>query len=635
MTDTPDAGGTGAGPAAEEVPIVHRLAPDCTEEDVTEGEYFHARVDGVVAYGVFVELADELSGLMHESAFDGEYGEDDELVVELVEIREDGALGFAPADLQEYRTVERARDRDRTAVTDLDDHVADVVRIEGRVVQIRQTGGPTLFRVRDESHAVQCAVFEAAGVRAHPQVDIGDHVRVDGVVETREGAVQLEADRLDVLDGEAAAAVADRVETAIEEQAAPHEVEPLVEWPALASMFPNLEAVARRLRRTVLEGRPIRIRHHADGDGMVASVPLQRALERFVAATHHDSEAPRHLLRRSPSKAPYYEMEDATRDLNFALADRDRHGQRLPLLVMLDNGSTAEDVPAYRTLAHYDVPIVVVDHHHPDPEAVDDLLAEHVNPYQHGADYDLTTGMLCVELARMIAPDLTDDLRHLPAVAGLSDRSSADAMAEYLSLAADAGYERDHLRDVSEALDYEAFHLRYDPGTELVADVLDLRENRERHRALVEMLADRARDDTERQLDAALPHAEDERTANGAHLRMVDVEEHAHRFTYPPPGKTTGAVHDRLVEETGDPVVTVGYGPDFAVLRSDGVRLDIPEMVADLRERLPGAGIQGGGHLVVGSIRFVPGMREEVLKALVETVGEADIDETLGAGAPA
>ncbi len=47
---------------------------------------------------------------------------------------------------------------------------------------------------------------------------------------------------------------------------------------------------------------------------------------------------------------------------------------------MLDNGSTAEDVLAYETLAHYDIPIAVVDHHHPDPEAVEHLLDAHVNP---------------------------------------------------------------------------------------------------------------------------------------------------------------------------------------------------------------------------------------------------------------
>jgi len=70
------------------------------------------------------------------------------------------------------------------------------------------------------------------------------------------------------------------------------------------------------------------------------------------------------------------------------------------------------------------------------------------------------------------------------------------------------------------------------------------------------------------------------------------------------------------------------------VLRSDGVRLDIPRMVDELTDELPGAGVSGGGHLVVGSIKFVTGRREEVLDALVAKMADAEIDEELSSTAP-
>jgi RecJ-like exonuclease len=323
-------------------------------------------------------------------------------------------------------------------------------------------------------------------------------------------------------------------------------------------------------------------------------------------------------------------MEDVTRDLNFALEDEARHGQRLPLLLMLDNGSTEEDTPAYRAVKQYDIPVLVVDHHHPDPDAVAPLVEEHVNPYLHDEDYRITTGMMCVELARLIDPDLTDDLRHIPAVAGLSDRSRAEAMDDYLALAEAAGYTEDDLEQVGEALDYAAHFLRYNDGRSFINDVLNVAcDDEDRHRELVEFLSSRAERDVQRQLDDAMPHVEHDDLPNGAHLYRLDVDEHAHRFTYPAPGKTTGRVHDEKVLETGDPVITIGYGPDFAVLRSDGVRLDIPQMVTELSEELPGAGVSGGGHLVVGSIKFVSGTRETVLDALVEKMGEAKLDEAL------
>lgn len=615
--------------------VVYDLAADCTADDLEEGSSYLAEINGIVDYGVFVDVSDSVSGLVHESVLDGTYRVGDELVVELESVRDNGDIAFEPSDIESYTLEGVDHDYTLTGTNRLEANVGDQIHLEGEVVQVKQTGGPTIFHISDEYGVVPCAAFEEAGVRAYPSIEVGDVVRVTGSPERHEGTVQIEVDGLSKLDGEIEAEARERLEAALEERAQPHHVEPLIDWPAFEKLRPNLEEVATRLRRAVLEGRPIRVRHHADGDGMCAAVPVQIALERFIAKVHEDDDAPQHLVKRLPAKAPFYEMEDATRDLNFALEDREKHGQQLPLLLMLDNGSTAEDVPAYETLAHYDIPIVAIDHHHPDPDAVGGLLDAHVNPYLHDEDYRITTGMLCVELARMIFPELTDELRHIPAVAGLSDRSKADAMDDYLTLANEEGYDEDRLQDLSEALDYAAFWLRYNSGDQLITDLLQIDcDDEARHRELVEFFADRARDEVDEQLEAAIPHLEHEDLANGAHLYRIDVENYAHRFTYPAPGKTTGEIHDRKIEETGDPVITVGYGPDFAVLRSDGVRLDIPVMVSELEEEVPGGGVSGGGHLVVGSIKFVKGKREEVIDALVEKMAEADIDEELSTAAP-
>ncbi|MDL5360524.1 DHH family phosphoesterase [Halalkalicoccus sp. NIPERK01] len=618
-----------AEPELDGDPVVYELNAACTVEELDSDTPYLATVNGVVEYGVFVDLSEEVSGLVHESALETDYAVGDRLVVSLEQVRENGDIAFEPVGIDpESATVETVEHSyEITRTTDL--AVGESVHLEGEVVQVKQTGGPTVFQVRDGAGVVPCTAFEAAGVRAHPGIGVGDLVHVSGRVERRDGARQIEVEGIETLDGERASDARERLDAALDERAQPHEVDPLIEWPALDPLIEDLEEVARLIRRTVLEGRPIRMRHHADGDGMCAAVPVALAIERFIEETHEDSDAAQHLLKRLPSKAPFYEMEDATRDLNYALGDRARHGQKLPLLLMLDNGSTEEDVPAYETLAHYDIPIAAVDHHHPDPEAVDDLLAAHVNPYLHGEDYRITTGMLCAELARMIDPTITDELRHVPAVAGIADRSKADAMERYLELAREEGYDEADLEDVSEALDYAAHWLRYSAGRALIADVLDVGGDTERHADVVEFLAERAQRDIDEQLAAAMPHVERERLDSGVHLCRIDVENHAHRFTFPAPGTTTGEIHDRIVEETGDPVITIGYGPDFAVLRSDGVRLDIPRMVSELVDEIDGGGVSGGGHLVVGSIKFVKGMREEVLDALVEKMGEAELDEAL------
>ena len=632
MSHSPDADETVGADSDDGAPnrgaVVYRLADACTADALEEGNHYHATVNGVVEYGVFVDVSGGVSGLVHDSELRGDHDVGDELVVELIEVRENGDLAFAERDPDDYTTEDVTAGID-AAVRDLDAHVGDLVNVEGVVVQIKQTGGPTLFHLADGEAVVPAAAFESAGVRAYPAVEVGDAVRVTGEAEHRQEALQIEVDELSRLRSEAGAEVSGAYEERLAEAAEPPEVEPLIDWPAFEPIHEDLREVARHLRRAALSNRPIRMRHHADGDGMCASVPLQAALERLITASHADAEAARHLLKRLPSKAPFYEMEDVTRDLNFALEDRERHGQKLPLLCMLDNGSTEEDVPAYRAMAQYDVPIVVVDHHHPDPEAVEPLLDAHVNPYLHGEDYRITTGMMGVELARLVDPSITDEIRHIPAVGGLSDRSEADAMDDYLALAAEEGYDEADLRDVGEALDYAAHWLRYNDGSGFVNDLLDVAAEGDRHEEIVAFMSERAQRDVERQLKDALPHVEQERLANDARLYRLDVDEHAHRFIYPAPGKTTGKVHDRKVKETGDPVITIGYGPDFAVLRSDGVRLDIPEMVTELTEELPGAGVSGGGHLVVGSIKFVPGKRAEVLDALIEKMADAELDEAL------
>ncbi|MFB6155084.1 MAG: DHH family phosphoesterase [Haloferacaceae archaeon] len=625
-----NAGDSGSG--SDSRPVVYDLAPACTAEDVEVGSFYHAVVNGVVDYGVFVDISDNVSGLVHESNLDSDYAVGDRLIVELDEIRENGDIAFDEAQPADYRTKIRDHRPTITQISDL--QTGETVTVQGLVAQVKQTAGPTVFQVADETGIVGAAAFEEAGVRAYPEAELDDVVRVTGHVEDHEGALQLEVESLTRLDGDAASEARQRLDAAFEKRAEPHDVEPLVDWPALEKLYPDLRTVAHRLRRTVLEGRPIRLRHHADGDGMCASIPVQLALENFIEEVHESGDASRHLFKRLPSKAPFYEMEDVTRDLNFALEGKARHGQKLPLLLMLDNGSTEEDVPAYENLAHYDVPIVVIDHHHPDPEAVEPLLDAHVNPYLYGEDYRITTGMMSVELARMIDPSITGELRHVPAVAGLSDRSKADAMAEYVSLAEAEGFDREKLLNIGEALDYAAHWLRYSEGKTLVGDVLDVGcDDENRHEELVEFLSTRAEDDVAAQLDAVESHVEHERLASGAHLYRVDLDNWARRFTYPAPGKTTGKLHDRKVGQTGEPVITIGYGPDFAVLRSDGVRLDIPEMVSELNEEIVGGGVSGGGHLVVGSIKFVKGMREEVIDSLVSKMADADIDEELSSTA--
>ena len=175
------------------------------------------------------------------------------------------------------------------------------------------------------------------------------------------------------------------------------------------------------------------------------------------------------------------------------------------------------------------------------------------------------------------------------------------------------------------ALDFEQFWLRYNDGRGLVNDILNFGDAK-RHRGLVDLLNENANRMINDQMDASMPHVKVMDLPNGALLHVIDVELFAHRFTFPPPGKMTGEIHDRMCKKNeGKPVITLGFGPDFAVLRSRGVLMNIPRMVRELRDEIKGGGVSGGGHLVVGSIKFVEGMRKEVLEKMTTKIGQDPI----------
>jgi RecJ-like exonuclease len=233
--------------------------------------------------------------------------------------------------------------------------------------------------------------------------------------------------------------------------------------------------------------------------------------------------------------------------------------------------------------------------------------------------------MLCAEVARMINPGISDTIKHLPAVSAVGDRSEAPEAGRYISLVSDL-YTLEELKEMALALDYEQFWLKFSSGKGLIDDILDLGDHTI-HKNLVSLLCEQANTMIKEQLETCLFNVKSQKLANGAIMNVIDVENYAQKFTFPPPGKTSGEVHDVFVKRNPDkPVVTIGYGPDFAVIRSKGVLMNIPRIVRELREEIKGAGVSGGGHLVVGSIKFVEGMRTEVLSRLAEKIASTEVE---------
>jgi RecJ-like exonuclease len=606
--------------------LVIRLGATCDLADVEEQKIYAGKVQGFANFGMFVQLNDRIKGLVHKSNMKTEHKEKDPVLVKVRQIRPNGNIDLEEVQIQVYQ-VQNVEKRSTTVrISDLSTRLGKTVAIEGEVAQIKQTSGPTIFTIVDESGTQNVAAFVEAGVRAFPEVELNNIVKVIGEVMKRNNQLQIEADAITALTSDEETTVRARIDKALDARAEPEDVPLLVESDVMEHLRPEMKKIAKIVRRAVFTAQPIILRHHADADGICSAVAIEQAIVTLMRESGGDFDADYYLFKRAPSKAPFYEIEDITRDLDFSLKDHVRFGQKMPLVLLTDNGSTEEDEPSYKIASVYDIPFIVIDHHHPDA-TIDKYLIAHVNPYHVGGDFGITAGMLGTEVARLINPKVDPLIRHLPAVAGVGDRSEAPERTRYLALVRDQ-YSEETCKNIALALDYEQFWLRFNDGREIVKDVLNISGNTIRHSKLVALLVQGANAMIEDQMSACMPHVVRRELPNGARLFLIDVEIHAHKFTFPPPGKTSGEVHDRLCRANeGAAVITIGFGPDFAVLRSRGVLMNIPRMVRELHVEIPGGGISGGGHLVVGSIKFVEGMRNTVLEALISKIGGAQVQK--------
>jgi RecJ-like exonuclease len=606
--------------------LVYRLGATCDLADVEEQKVYAGKVQGFANFGMFVQLNDRIKGLVHKSNMKSEHKEKDSILVRVRQIRPNGNIDLEEIQIKVYQVQNIEKKSTTVRISDLGSRIGKTVAIEGEVAQIKQTSGPTIFTIVDESGTQNVAAFVEAGVRAFPDVELNDIVKVVGEVMKRNNQLQIEADAITSLSGDEGETVRVRIEQALDIRAEPEDIPLLVKSEVMERLRPGMKKVAKIIRKAIFTAQPVILRHHADADGICSAVAIEQAVVALIRESGGDFDAEYYLFKRAPSKAPFYEIEDITRDLDFSLKDHVRFGQKMPLVVLTDNGSTEEDEPSYKIASVYDIPFVVIDHHHPDA-TIDKYLLAHVNPYHVGGDFGITAGMLGTEIARLINPKVEPIIRHLPAVAAVGDRSEAAERSLYLSLVRDQ-YSEEACKNIALALDYEQFWLRFNDGREIVKDILNISGNSTRHEKLVSLLVEGANLMIEDQMSACIPHVVPRDLPNSAKLFLIDVEIHAHKFTFPPPGKTSGEVHDRLCRANeGSPVVTIGFGPDFAVLRSRGVLMNIPRMVRELRTEIPGGGISGGGHLVVGSIKFVEGMRNTVLEALINKISVAQVQK--------
>ncbi len=527
---------------------------------------------------------------------------------------------------------------ERAQVETLGDRVGDRVRVEGEVVSVRQTGGPTVFEVRDETAAVDCAAFEAAGVRAYPEVSADDVVRVDGTVERRGDDLQVESESLSVLAGDERTAVEKRLEYALTAAAQPESVEPLADYAPVAGLSDSVAEAAEAIRRAVLSSRPVVVRHPATADGYAAGAAIERAVLPLVREEHAGGDAEYHYFDRRPMDDAVYDVAAATDDATSMLENRERHGEKLPLVVLGGAGSDAVSATGLELLSVYDVETVVVDAglpagdaldragvvvtpHRPDDDGSADEAADVAG--DEGAAGDdapgrpdtatadaVTATALAADVAAAVEPSAREAVAHLPAVSYWEDTPEA-----YRKLASEAGYDGAATRRLREAVALAAYFHSYEDKRELVADLLF----GEPDDGLAEHVSEQFRAKLDEELETVAPSV-DHRVVGDATLAVLDADAFAHGFEFPPTALLADALHRRERPDDGRFATLVLSEDDLRVRATEPV--DLQAVAEQVREAVPDAGVTfvGGPD---ARVEFLVGEREAVLEAAIEAVADA------------
>ena len=446
-----------------------------------------------------------------------------------------------------------------------------------------------MFQVSDGTASIDAVTKES-------NFNVDDTVYLVGYVTERAGKMQIEIDSMKKSSAD--------FSKILDERSKVRERDFAVKSEKYAVMKDRFYLVAKRLRKAVISGEPVIIRHHADADGISAGLAIESALNTFMIEYGTN---PSYNLYRSPSKAPFYETTDMLKDLSLAKRLVNEHGQKKPLIVIIDNGSTHEDYFALKMMKALDFEIVVIDHHNPGEivngkTSVCDFLVAHINPYIFGYDSKICAAMLSYEIARLVHEKFENNL--IPALAGISDRCEGTEAEQYIK---NSGKSVEELKQMGIAMDFASFNLRFDAGDGVYDEFFTNKE-------VLKLITEEASRGMAIQLQSTMPYVKTQEI-NNVIFSHIDLEKYTVRFKYPPAGKVIGMVHDEIAEgKDHHAVITLGCLSDMIILRATKPVLPIAKIIEHLKATMPEANVEGGGHECAGTIKFVSAHSEKVLE---------------------
>lgn len=511
----------------------------------------------------------------------------------------------------------------RKQIKDIGSFPKGSIEIFGKINRVVQTTGPTVFVVSDGTGSLQLKGFVSAGARAYPEIDEGDYIKAVVNLEEFNGEIEGDIAKIFKMSESEKKDFSFSMARIEKERAKVTPPEFLIKSEILDKLKSSFIEAATQIRLAIIQDRPIIVRHHNDTDGYSSGFALERAILPLIGAQHTSEKAAWEFFTRAPCAAPFYEIDDSIRDTAQSLRNVAKFSNKMPLIIIADNGSSPEDLMAIKQGKIHGSDFIVVDHHYFDKDVISQEVLVHINPFLVGEDGSkFSAGMLSTELARFINPNVKN-ISQIPAMAGLADRidlGNPEAVEKYLEIAKREGYTKELLLEISLVIDYVSSKVRFMEAREYVEVLFG--EPREEQKKLVALLAPHIKELDKKALKMAKSNAKVEKIKN-TNLQLLYFEEFFPGFGFfPKPGRITGLVHDSLQEEKNiTNLVSAGVMATSMTIRAtDEANFSVHELIKFIDKKLPDAFVEGGGHKNAGSITFLPNKQKEVVELLREFI---------------
>ncbi len=498
------------------------------------------------------------------------------------------------------------------------------VSIIAKVNRIVQTGGPTIFAVSDGTGSFSIKGFVGPGERAYPELNVEDVVKAVISIGEFQGEIEGEIIKIHKVSEEENKFFLKKIEKIERERAKIIPPEFLVKTPILEKLRDKFIEAATQIRLAIIQDRPIIVRHHNDCDGYSSGFSLERAIIPLIEKQHNDSKAAWEFYIRAPCQAPYYEIDDSIRDTANSLRNAAKFSNKIPLIIIADNGSTEDDLMAIKQGKVHGSDFIVIDHHQFDKDVISEEVLVHINPFLVGeSGSEISAGMLCTELSRFINPDV-ENIIQIAAMSGYDDRidlAAPETMSKYMKLAEKEGYTKELLDDISLVINYISSKVRFMEVREYIEVLFG--EPRNKQKELVSLLAPYIKELDKKGLAIGISNTKKEKRGNIV-LQTINIDETFPGFGFfPKPGRSVSLIHENYINKNKDArVVTAGVMATAMTIRaSDSANFSFHDLKHYIEENSPESFVSGGGHKNAGSLNFLPYKKEKVLELFKEFVG--------------